>query len=91
MDELSVIAIQTSFDLDDIIKSEDWRIFKIVGPLDFSLIGIIAEVSKIFKETNISIFTISTYDTDYILVKQKDLDLGIEALREKGHKVSIEN
>jgi hypothetical protein len=90
-DELSVIATQTSFDLDNIIKSEDWRIFKIVGTLDFSLIGIIADVSKIFKEINISIFSISTYDTDYILVKQKDLNSGIEALREKGHNVSVEN
>ena len=90
-DEISVIATQTNFDLEDVIKSEDWRIFKIVGPLDFSLIGIISEVSKIFKQIKISIFTISTYDTDYILVKQKDLNSGIEALIEKGHKVSIEN
>ncbi|MBN2259828.1 MAG: ACT domain-containing protein [Clostridiales bacterium] len=90
-DELSVIATQTNFDLEGIIKSEDWRIFKIVGPLDLSLIGIISEVSRIFNETKISIFKISTYDTDYILVKQKNLNSGIEALREKGHKVSIEN
>jgi hypothetical protein len=90
-DELSVIATQPNFVLDDIVINNDWRILKIIGPLEFSLIGIIADVSKIFKERKISIFAISTYDTDYILVKQKDLNLGLEALREKGHIISIEN
>jgi uncharacterized protein len=90
-DELSVIAAQTNSVLDDIAISKDWRIFKIIGPLDLSLIGIIAEVSKIFMERKISIFTISTYDTDYILVKEKDINLGVEALRDKGHIISYED
>jgi hypothetical protein len=89
-EELSVIAIQTDFISEDILCSRDWRILKIAEPLDLSLIGIIAEVSEIFKEKKISIFTISTYDTDYILVKQKDLSIGIKALREKRHIISIE-
>ena len=89
-DELSVITTQTDFFAEDIICSKDWRIFKIVGPLDLSLIGIIADISDILKEKKISIFTISTYDTDYILVKQKDLNNSIKALEDKGHKISIE-
>ena len=90
-DELSVIALQTDLISEDYVENKDWRMLKIVGPLDFALIGIIADVSKIFKENKISIFTISTYETDYILVKQKDLKIGIRALKEKGHEVSIEN
>jgi hypothetical protein len=90
-DETSVITIQNDIDLAGIEKNDNWRIIKIVGPLDFSLIGIIAEVSGIFKESRIFIFTISTYETDYILIKQKDLNSGIEALREEGHKVTFEN
>ena len=90
-DELSVIAVQTNLILDDTLISKDWRIFQIVGPLDFSLIGIIADISKIFKDKQISIFTISTYETDYILIKQKDLNLGADALRKKEHKITIEN
>lgn len=89
-DELSVIALQTELMSEDTICSRDWRILKIEGPLDFSLVGIIAEISKIFKERKISIFTISTYDTDYILVKQKDLKASISALKEKGHNILIE-
>jgi hypothetical protein len=74
----------------NIISSKDWRIIKIAGPLDLSLIGIIAEISTILKNTNIPIFTISTFDTDYILVKQKDLEVSIKALIERGHKVISE-
>jgi hypothetical protein len=90
-DELSVIALQTELISEDTICNRDWRILKIEGPLDFSLVGIIADISKIFKDRKISIFAISTYDTDYILVKEKDLNAGINALKEKGHNISKEN
>jgi hypothetical protein len=89
-DELSVIALQTELFSEDIVRSNDWRIFKIEGPLDFSLAGIIADIAAIFKEKKIPIFTISTYETDYILVKQKDLSAGMKALRDKGHLISTE-
>ena len=90
-DELSVIAIQTDSISEKITCSKDWRILKVVGPLDFSLIGIIAGISIILKEKKISIFTISTYDTDYILVKQNKLNIGIKALRDKKYTISLEN
>ena len=89
-DELSVIAFQTESISEDIVCSNDWRIIKIEGPLDFSLVGIIADIAAIFKEKKIPIFTISTYETDYILVKQKDLSAGMKALRDKGHLISAE-
>jgi hypothetical protein len=89
-DELSVVAFQTEFISEDIVRSNDWRIFKIEGPLDFSLTGIIADIAAIFKEKKIPIFTISTYETDYILVKQKDLSVAMNALRDKEHQISTE-
>jgi len=89
-DELSVIALQTELISEDIVCSNDWKIFKIEGSLDFSLVGIIADISAILKEKKIPIFTISTYETDYILVKQKDLSAGMKALRDKGHLISAE-
>ena len=89
-DELSIVAEQREPVSGNIDCNKDWRIIKVVGPLDFSLVGIIAELSKILKEKKISIFTISTYNTDYILVKEKDLKAGIDALREYEHYVSIE-
>jgi hypothetical protein len=83
-DEISVVAIQT--DVSAGIKcSRDWKILKVEGPLDFSLVGIIAGISNVLKDKGISIFTISTYDTDYILLGGKDLNEGIYALEENGY------
>jgi uncharacterized protein len=86
-DEVSVVTEQTDQILGNIPCSEDWRILKVAGPLDFSLVGIIADISAILKDAKISIFTISTYDTDYILLKQKDLKTAIEALTDKKYKI----
>ncbi len=89
-DEISVVAEQTDFRSDVIVCSNGWRILKISGPLDFSHIGILAEISDIFRERKIPIFVISTYDTDHIMVKHEDINSGINALRENGHTISIE-
>jgi uncharacterized protein len=88
-DELSVVTSQNNFFSEEISCNRDWRILKIEGPLDFSLIGILAEITKILSEKEISVFTISTYNTDYVLVKQNNLNSGIKALKEKGHNFSI--
>jgi uncharacterized protein len=89
-DEISVVALQTDLMSEVIACDQNWRVLKIAEPLDLSLIGVIAEISKILKEKNISIFAISTYDTDYILVKQKDLKGGLKALRDKKYKIHKE-
>jgi len=86
-DEQSVVTIQSDNISETIACSKEWRILKIQGPLDFSLVGIIADISNILKNEKISIFTISTYDTDYILVRQNDLDDAIKSLRENGHLI----
>jgi hypothetical protein len=57
----------------------------VVGPLDFSLTGILAEISAVLAEAEISIFPISTFDTDYILIKTEKLPLAIEALLASGY------
>jgi uncharacterized protein len=89
-DEISVVALQTANTGKNILRNDGWRIIKVIGPLDFSLVGIIADLSSILKNKNISIFTVSTYDTDYILVKQNDLEISIQAFEEKGHTVSVQ-
>jgi hypothetical protein len=89
-EEVSVVTEQTDQISENIPCSKDWRIIKVAGPLDFSLIGIIADISAILKDAKISIFTISTYDTDYILLKQKDLETGIKALTDKNYIISYE-
>jgi len=57
-----------------------WRAFRIQGVLDFSLIGILAKISGALAEHQIGLFAVSTYNTDYILVKQEDLDRALAVL-----------
>lgn len=57
-----------------------WRAFKVEGPLDFALTGILAALAKPLADAGISIFAISTFDTDYLLVRVKELDRAIAVL-----------
>ncbi len=79
-DELSIVCDQTLVPA-DVKKVENWRAFKIEGPLDFSLTGIIASLSKPLADQKIPIFVVSTYDTDYILVESKYFSKAKEVLR----------
>lgn len=86
MDELSIVCPQTAIP-GDVKCEKDWRALKVEGPLDFSLIGILSSISTILARQGISIFAISTYDTDYILVKEKDLVNAIKALADEGYEI----
>ena len=86
LDELSIVCSQDSIPSN--IKCEkDWRTLKMEGPLDFSLIGILSSISTILAQNGISIFAISTYDTDYILVKDKDIANAINALAKENYEI----
>lgn len=85
-EELSILCLESNIPSD--MKCErNWRILKVEGPLDFSLIGILASISSILAKSEISIFAISTYDTDYILLKEKDLQKGVNALVNEGYDI----
>ena len=72
------------------IKSDNiekgWKVIKIEGVLDFNLIGIISKISKILADNDISIFVISTFNTDYILVKEHQLEKSIEVLTDNNYR-----
>jgi hypothetical protein len=78
-DELSIVCSENK--VPDNIKSEkNWRALKVIGPLDFSLTGILASLANALAEAKISILAISTYDTDYILVDNKNLERAAKVL-----------
>lgn len=83
-DEISIVC-SSSILLDSEKSENGWSSIKVVGPLDFSLTGILANISSILAEAKISIFAVSTFDTDYILVKSTKLSLAIDALQAAGH------
>ena len=89
--ELSIICKQYDHLLQESPVNKDWRILVVQGPLDFSLVGIMAEISGILAKANISIFTLSTYNTDYILVKNNDIQRAIDSLKTDGHALTFEN
>ena len=73
------------------ISETGWRCFKVQGPLDFSETGIIFSLSKPLAESGIAVFVVSTFDTDYFMVKEKDLAKAVEALTAAGHRVRSED
>jgi hypothetical protein len=69
---------------------KDFKGIKIVGPLDFSLIGIIAPLATLLAEHKISTCVVSTFNTDYILVKKDNLEKAVDALTSNGHVVEYD-
>ncbi len=66
---------------------DPWTRFEVVGPLDLSITGIMAHVAGCLADAQIPLFAIATYDTDHILVRQRDADGAAAALRSAGHVV----
>lgn len=85
-DELSIVC-DTAVIPEDIICEKPWKILKVQGPLDFALVGIVSKISKVLADNEVSLFVISTYDTDYILVKEKDTSKAVEALRHAFYEI----
>lgn len=88
-DELSVVCPEGAVP-GGIQCEAGWRIFKVEGPLDFALTGILASVAGPLAEAGVSIFSLSTYDTDYVMVKSPDLEKAVHVLTAAGHRVSPE-
>ena len=86
-DEISVVMLQDKIS-SDVKVEKDWRILKVEGTLDFSLIGILAKISEILAKNSISIFVISTFNTDYILVKEEKVEKAILVLSEEAYEIS---
>ncbi len=90
-DELSIVCPQSvlppatesasePFLTEPFLTERDWRCLCVVGPLDFSLVGILARLATALAAANISLFALSTYDTDYLLVKADRLTEALVAL-----------
>jgi hypothetical protein len=89
-DELSIVCPDRNVP-DDVQSETGWRCLRVAGKLDFSLVGVIAKITTILADADVSTFVISTFDTDYLLVREVDLDCSTAALVEAGHSVSDPN
>jgi hypothetical protein len=86
-EELSLVCKTEDTPSNTVERDDGWRGFRIQGVLDFSLIGILSRLSVVLAENKIGIFAVSTYNTDYILVKEEKLDRAREALIAAGYRV----
>jgi len=84
-DELSLVVPQhLSIDAEE--TDYDWRVLEVLGPLNLSMVGIMAEIGGVLAKAKISIFVVSTFETDYVLVKEERLEAAISALKKAGYK-----
>lgn len=86
-EEISLVCLTADTPTNTIERDDGWRAFRIQGVLDFSLIGILSKISGILAENKIGIFAVSTYNTDYILVKSENFDRAMSVLIDAGYEV----
>ena len=87
-EELSLVCRTEHTPSGTLEREDGWRGFRIEGTLDFSLIGILSKLSAILAENGIGIFAVSTYNTDYILVKEENLPRAMDALSAAGYEIT---
>jgi hypothetical protein len=85
-DELSVVCRQDAVPEHNQCN-KGWNCFKVEGPLDFSMTGVISTLATALANEGVSVFVFSTYDTDYIMVRSIDLEKAANALIAAGHRV----
>ena len=86
-DEVSVVC-PTDMVPDNTLERDDgWRAFRIAGQLEFSMVGVLAGISSVLADAGIPIFVVSTYDTDYILIKAERFGESLRILRDSGYEV----
>lgn len=83
-DELSIVCESQSAPTDCRARQNDFRVLEVEGPLDFSMTGVLSKFLSPLAASQISVFTISTYNTDYVLLRSHDLDRAIGVLDEAG-------
>ena len=86
-EELSLVCKTEDTPSRTVEREDGWKGFRIRGVLDFSLVGILSKLSGILAEHNIGIFAVSTYNTDYILVKKERFEQALEVLASEGYTV----
>jgi hypothetical protein len=85
-DELSIVC-REGVGPDGVQCERGWRCLRVDGTIPFSAVGVLASMTVPVAEAGVGVFALSTFDTDYLLVKEEDLPAAIDALRRRGHTV----
>lgn len=87
-EELSLVIPTDVVPVETIERDDGWRAFRIQGVLDFSLIGILSKISGLLADAGIGIFAVSTFNTDYILVKKENFEKALGVLADAGYQIA---
>ena len=87
-EEISLVCRTEDVPEKTVEREDGWRGFRIEGVLDFSLVGILSKLSTILAENGIGIFAVSTFNTDYILVKEEHFNRAMDVLAAEGYEVT---
>lgn len=85
--EVSLICETRATPRDAVERDDGWRAFRVSGILDLSLVGVLRGITDVLADIGIPVFVVSTYDTDYVLVKEGFLDRALDALSAAGYAV----
>ena len=86
-EELSLVIPTEETPAETTERDDGWRAFRIQGVLDFSLIGILSKISGLLADAKIGIFAVSTYNTDYVLVKKENYEKALAVLADAGYQI----
>lgn len=86
-EENSLVCLTADVPANTLERDDGWMAFRIQGVLDFSLVGILSEITGILAEDKIGIFAISTFNTDYILTKMENYQKALDLLDAEGYKI----
>ncbi len=86
-EENSLVCITERVPRNTIQREDGWRAFRIAGTLDFALVGILSKIAGLLAEHMISIFAVSTYNTDYVFLKEDKFDEALAVLEENGYGI----
>ena len=86
-EEKSLVCITSDVPPNVTHRDDGWKGFRIQGILDFSLIGILSKIAAILAENSISIFAISTYNTDYVFIKEENYQKALDILKHSGYEI----
>lgn len=87
-EEISLVCISEDVPENTTEREDGWKAFRIEGVLDFSLIGILSKISRILADNQIGIFVVSTFNTDYVLVKEENFERALNLLKENAYKIA---
>lgn len=85
-EECSLVCPQDAVPAHTLAYEPGWRGLKVQGPLDFSLIGILAKLTAVLAEAGISVFAVSTFDTDYLFIRLPQWQIALAALQKEGYR-----